>query len=328
MEKLASTGLSKEAIIEAYKHVVLSRLLDERIWQLTRIGKTSFNISGQGHEVGLVAMALAFDHDKDFFLPYYRDMTACMVWGMSCTDVLLATFGKDADPNSHGRQMPNHFGSKEHNIVSHSSPVSTQYPVAAGVALANKLDGSDSIALTTTGEGSFNQGECAEAMNISGVMQLPVIFVVENNGYAISVPAKHQYHAESLALRGPGYGFEGERVDGFDFAQSYKAFKKAVEKVRQGGGPHLIELMVTRLTSHSSDDDQTVYRSKEELEEVKANDPIKKFKAQLIEEGYLTEAEDEKIYQELQAEVDQATDEAEASPDPTPESLYEQVYAD
>lgn len=328
MKKLSETGLSKEEILQAYRYVLLGRRLDERLWQLTRIGKSSFNISGQGAEVGQVAMALAFEHGKDYFLPYYRDMTACLVWGMTPKEIIMGSFGKEDDPSSHGRQMPNHFGSKEHRIVSHSSTVSTQYPIATGIAYGAQLGKEDYVTLTTTGEGSANQGEVHEAMNFAGVKNLPVVFVIENNGYAISVGIDEQYANETMAQRGQAYGFEGVRIDGNDFTAAYLAFKEAADKARRGEGPTLIELMVERLTAHSADDDHTIYRSKEDIAAMKEKDPLLVFEAQLIEEDYLTRGEMEKIDEEIKAEVNQATDEAEAMPDPTPESLYEEVWAD
>ncbi|MDV7802146.1 thiamine pyrophosphate-dependent dehydrogenase E1 component subunit alpha [Enterococcus faecalis] len=314
-------------MIQAYREVLRGRRLDERLWQLTRIGKTSFNISGQGAEVAQVAMAMAFDPQKDYFLPYYRDMTACLVWGMTSKDILMGSFGKEADPSSHGRQMPNHYGSKEHNIVSFSSTVSTQMPLATGVGYAAQLQKADFVALTTTGEGSANQGEVQEAMNFAGVKKLPVIFVVENNEYAISVPIEEQYANKRMADRAKAYGFEGVTVDGSDFTEVYLAFKEAVKAAREKKGPKLIELMVSRLTSHSADDDQSVYRSKEEIEEMKKNDAVKLFEKQLLEEGYLTDEDIAKIDEEIRAEINQATDEAEAMPDPVPTSILEEVYA-
>ncbi|WP_423188699.1 thiamine pyrophosphate-dependent dehydrogenase E1 component subunit alpha [Alkalibacterium sp. f15] len=328
MKKLAEAGLTKEEIIGAYRHVLMGRRLDERLWQLTRIGKTSFNISGQGHEVGQVAMAMAFDHDKDYFLPYYRDMTPCLVWGMTPKDILLGSLGKEADPSSHGRQMPNHYGSKEHNIVTHSSTVSTQFPLATGVAYGAQLGKKDYVTLTTTGEGAANQGEVQEAMNFAGVKKLPLIFVFENNGYAISVGREEQYASEKLSDRGPAFGFTGIQVDGHDFVESYLAFKQVVEDARNGKGPALIELMVTRLTAHSADDDHSVYRSKEDIENLKNNDGLLLFEKQLIEEGYLTREQMKAMDKELKEEINQATDEAEAMPDPTPDTILEQVYAD
>ncbi|EGO2624882.1 thiamine pyrophosphate-dependent dehydrogenase E1 component subunit alpha [Enterococcus faecalis] len=327
MKTLKKSGLSKEELIQAYRQVLRGRRLDERLWQLTRIGKTSFNISGQGAEVAQVAMAMAFDPQKDYFLPYYRDMTACLVWGMTSKDILMGSFGKEADPSSHGRQMPNHYGSKEHNIVSFSSTVSTQMPLATGVGYAAQLQKADFVALTTTGEGSANQGEVQEAMNFAGVKKLPVIFVVENNEYAISVPIEEQYANKRMADRAKAYGFEGVTVDGSDFTEVYLAFKEAVKASRGKKGPKLIELMVSRLTSHSADDDQSVYRSKEEIEEMKKNDAVKLFEKQLLEEGYLTAEDIAKIDEEIRAEINQATDEAEAMPDPVPTSILEEVYA-
>lgn len=327
MKTLKKSGLSKEELIQAYRQVLRGRRLDERLWQLTRIGKTSFNISGQGAEVAQVAMAMAFDPQKDYFLPYYRDMTACLVWGMTSKDILMGSFGKEADPSSHGRQMPNHYGSKEHNIVSFSSTVSTQMPLATGVGYAAQLQKADFVALTTTGEGSANQGEVQEAMNFAGVKKLPVIFVVENNEYAISVPIEEQYANKRMADRAKAYGFEGVTVDGSDFTEVYLAFKEAVKASRGKKGPKLIELMISRLTSHSADDDQSVYRSKEEIEEMKKNDAVKLFEKQLLEEGYLTAEDIAKIDEEIRAEINQATDEAEAMPDPVPTSILEEVYA-
>ncbi|EHV0154207.1 thiamine pyrophosphate-dependent dehydrogenase E1 component subunit alpha [Enterococcus faecalis] len=327
MKTLKKSGLSKEELIQAYRQVLRGRRLDERLWQLTRIGKTSFNISGQGAEVAQVAMAMAFDPQKDYFLPYYRDMTACLVWGMTSKDILMGSFGKEADPSSHGRQMPNHYGSKEHNIVSFSSTVSTQMPLATGVGYAAQLQKADFVALTTTGEGSANQGEVQEAMNFAGVKKLPVIFVVENNEYAISVPIEEQYANKRMADRAKAYGFEGVTVDGSDFTEVYLAFKEAVKASRGKKGPKLIELMVSRLTSHSADDNQSVYRSKEEIEEMKKNDAVKLFEKQLLEEGYLTAEDIAKIDEEIRAEINQATDEAEAMPDPVPTSILEEVYA-
>ena len=327
MKTLKKSGLSKEEIIQAYREVLRGRRLDERLWQLTRIGKTSFNISGQGAEVAQVAMAMAFEHEKDYFLPYYRDMTACLVWGMTSKDILLGSFGKEDDPSSHGRMMPNHYGSKEHNIVAFSSTVSTQMVLATGVAYSAQLEKSDFVTLTTTGEGSANQGEVQEAMNFAGVKKLPLIFVIENNEYAISVPIEEQYAAENMSSRAVGYGFEGVTVDGNDFTEVYLTFKKAVEDARKGLGPKLIELKVSRLTSHSADDDHNVYRSKEEIEEMKKHDPLDEMQKQLIAEKYLTQEELDKMDEEVRDEINKATDEAESMPDPLASSLLDEVYA-
>lgn len=329
MKKLKESGLSNDQLLQAYRYVLTGRRIDERMWQLTRIGKSSFNISGQGAELGQVAMAMAFNQEgaEDYFLPYYRDMTACIVWGMSPKDMLMATFAKEDDPNSHGRQMPNHYGSKEHRIVSHSSVVSTQYTLATGVAYGAMLEDNSYVTLTTTGDGSFNQGECAESMNFAAIKKLPVIFVVQNNGYAISVSNKEQYASETLAERGPAFGMPGERVDGADFTSTYLTFKKYVEAARNGEGPALVELMVERLTSHSADDDHTVYRSPEDLEALKKKDSLLVMEKQLIDEGIATIEELKAIDDEVKAEINKATDEAEAMPDPAIDSIADHVWA-
>ncbi|TDM12489.1 thiamine pyrophosphate-dependent dehydrogenase E1 component subunit alpha [Macrococcus bovicus] len=328
MRQLKETGLTKEELIHAFKQVLRGRRLDERLWQLTRIGKTSFNISGQGAEVGQVAMVMAFQPEKDYFLPYYRDMTACLAWGMSSKDIILGSFGKEADPSSHGRQMPNHYGSKAHHIISHSSPVSTQLNVATGIGYAALLEESDSVTVATTGEGSFNQGEVAEAMNFAAIKKLPIIFVVENNLWAISVGTEEQYANKEMADRAAAYGFEGIRVDGMDFAECYLTFKRFVDQARAGKGPGLVELMVSRMTSHSSDDDQTIYRSKEELEEMKTKDPLAVFQKQLLDEGYLTQQDIDAMELELKEEINQATDEAEQMPDPKAADILTHVWAE
>lgn len=327
MKTLKESGLSKEELVKAYREVLRGRRLDERLWQLTRIGKTSFNISGQGAEVAQVAMAMCFDPSKDYFLPYYRDMTACLVWGMSSKDIIAGSLGKEEEPSSHGRQMPNHYGDKAHNIVSFASTVSTQMPLATGVAYSALLEKKDFVTLTCTGDGSSNQGEVHEAMNFAGVKKLPVIFVIQNNGYAISVPVSQQYGAEKLADRGIGYGFEGIRVDGNDFTETYLTFKRLVKECREGKGAKLVELMVYRLTSHSADDNQEIYRPKEEIEAMKHCDPVKAMEKQMIEEGYMTVEDIQKMEEDIMAEINQATEEAEKMTNPTAESLFDEVYA-
>ncbi|MGX7060217.1 thiamine pyrophosphate-dependent dehydrogenase E1 component subunit alpha [Vagococcus humatus] len=327
MEKLKATGLSKKEIVEAYRMIKLGRVLDERLWQLTRIGKSSFIISGQGSEVGQVAMALPFQHKEDMFLPYYRDMVASMIWGMSTKDILLGSLGKQEDPSSHGRQMPNHYGSVEHNIVSFGSTVTTQYPLATGVAYSAILNEKDYVTLVTTGEGSAAEGDFHEALNFAGIKKLPIVFVVENNEYAISTPVEDEFSGKKLADHALAYHIKGDRIDGRDFAATYLAFKEAADYARSGKGPVLIELMVDRMTAHSSDDDQSIYRSDDELKALRDNDVIPVFEKQLIEEGYLTEKELDDILKEVTDEVNQATDEAEQSPDPDVSELYKHVYA-
>jgi len=185
-------GLSDETVLEMYKTMVLARKLDERMWLLNRSGKIPFVISCQGQEGAQVGAAFALDRSKDYVLPYYRDLAVVLAFGMTAREVLLAAFGKAEDPNSGGRQMPNHFGQKKNRIVTGSSPVTTQVPHAVGFALAAKMEKKDFVSFVTFGEGSSNQGDFHEGANFAGVRKLPVILMCENNQYAISVPLEKQ----------------------------------------------------------------------------------------------------------------------------------------
>jgi len=323
---LKQSKLSNKEIIAAYKVIKEARKLDERLWQLNRIGKSTFNISGQGAEVGQVAMAMAFNSQEDYFLPYYRDMAAVMCFGTTAKDILMGSLGKKDDPASHGRQMPNHYGDKANNVISFSSTVTTQYPLATGIALALQVDKKPGAVLTVTGEGSTAQGDFHEALNFAGVKKLPVVFVIENNGYAISTPNDQEFGTDDLSSRAIGYGIQGRKVDGRDFAETYLAFKEAAEFAKAGGGSTLIVMDVDRLTAHSSDDDQRVYRDKAEIEEMKKNDCILMMEEQLLDENILTIEELQEITTSIDQEIEQATLDAEAMPDPEASEIMTHIY--
>jgi 2-oxoisovalerate dehydrogenase E1 component alpha subunit len=247
---------------------------------------------------------------------------------MSPRDIMTAQYATANDPSSGGRQMPGHYGSHQHNLVSVSSPVATQLLHAVGIALAAKIRKTGQVALTTMGEGSSNQGDVHEGLNFAAIHKLPFVFVVENNGYAISVPAAKEVSVEDVADRASGYGIPGVVVDGADVLACYKASKEAVDRARSGGGPTLIEAKVTRLTGHSSDDQQTKYRSEEELESDKARDPLPRFRAQLQDAGILTDDVLAKLVTDITAAVDDATTYAESQPDPDPSTAMRWVYAE
>jgi 2-oxoisovalerate dehydrogenase E1 component alpha subunit len=240
---------------------------------------------------------------------------------------MTAQYATARDPSSGGRQMPGHYGSHEHNLVSVSSPVATQPLHAVGIALAAKIRKTGQVALTIMGEGSSNQGDVHEGLNFAAIHKLPFIFVVENNGYAISVPLDHQVAGSSVAARASGYGIPGVTVDGTDVIACYAAARDAVARARAGDGPSLIEAKVTRLTAHSSDDQQTKYRSEEELAAEKANDPVPRFRTQLVEAGVLTAEAEAKITAAIKHDVDDATEYAEAEPDPQPATAMKWVFA-
>ena len=247
---------------------------------------------------------------------------------MSPRDIMTAQYATAGDPSSGGRQMPGHYGSHEHNIVSVSSPVATQLLHAVGIALAAKIRKTGQVAMTTMGEGSSNQGDVHEGLNFAAIHKLPFVFVVENNGYAISVPAAMEVSVADVADRASGYGIPGVVVDGADVLACYAASRDAVARARAGEGPTLIEAKVTRLTAHSSDDQQTKYRSAEELDAGRGHDALPRFRAQLRDAGVLTDEIEARLAAEIKAAVEDATDYAEAQPDPDPATATRYVYAD
>jgi 2-oxoisovalerate dehydrogenase E1 component alpha subunit len=311
-----------------YRHMVRARVLDERMWVLNRQGRAPFVISCQGHEAAQVGMAMALRPGYDWLAPYYRDLAVTLVIGMTPRDHLLAVLARAADPNSGARQMPAHYGCRRLNIITGGSPVATQVLHAAGAALASKVRGEDAVALTSLGEGSTSEGDFHEGLNFAAVHRLPVICVVENNGYAISVPWEKQGAIKDVAQRAQGYGMPGVIVDGTDVVACYHAAVEAVARGRRGEGPTLIEAKVARLTPHSSDDDDRVYRSREEVADNKAHDCVARFRLELEESGVLAPGDAAEIRAEAMREVDRALEEAEASPLPSPESALLHVYAE
>jgi 2-oxoisovalerate dehydrogenase E1 component alpha subunit len=322
----ASVGLSDAQLLEMYRLVALARAVDERMWILNRAGRVPFVISGQGHEGAQVGITYALRRGFDWLVPYYRSIAACLTFGMTPREIMLAQYAKANDPSSGGRQMPGHYGHRDRNILSTSSPVATQILHAAGIALAAKLRRTGQVAVTFMGEGASNQGDVHEGLNFVGIHRLPMILVVENNGYAISVPATKECAVEDVAVRAAGYNIPGVVVDGADVIACYRAAREAVERARRGEGATFIEAKVTRLTSHSSDDQQTKYRSEEELAAARARDPLPRFRAQLMEAGLLTAEADEALQREIRAIVDDATEYAEAQPDPDPATATWWVY--
>ncbi|GGB51081.1 thiamine pyrophosphate-dependent dehydrogenase E1 component subunit alpha [Fictibacillus barbaricus] len=321
-------GLTNEDVIHMFKTMLLARKIDERMWLLNRAGKIPFVISCQGQEAAQVGAAMALDNEKDYVLPYYRDMGVVLQFGMTAKDLMLSGFAKAEDPNSGGRQMPGHFGSKKLRIVTGSSPVTTQVPHAVGIALGGRMEGKDIVTFTTFGEGSSNQGDFHEGANFASVHKLPVIFMCENNKYAISVPISKQLACANVSDRAIGYGMPGVTVDGNDPLAVYEAVKEAADRGRRGEGPTLIETIAYRLTPHSSDDDDRAYRTREEVEEAKAKDPIYTFAVYLKENGILTDELEKQIADEIQKEVDEATEYAENAKYADPESALLHVYAE
>ncbi|OIA99035.1 2-oxoisovalerate dehydrogenase [Paenibacillus sp. LC231] len=323
----AQLGLTDGQVLDMYKYMVLARKFDERNLLLQRAGKINFHVSGIGQETCQVAAAFALDREKDYFLPYYRDYGFVLAVGMTPRELMLSAFAKAEDPNSGGRQMPGHFGSKRLRIVTGSSPVTTQLPHAVGIALAAKMQKKDFVSFVTFGEGSSNQGDFHEGCNFAGVHKLPVIIMCENNQYAISVPL-HKQISGKVSDRALGYGFPGIRVDGNDALEVYAAVKEARERAIRGEGPTLIESMMYRLSPHSTSDNDLAYRTKEEVEENWKKDGVARFKNYLVDCGLWDEARDQDLIAQLNLEIKEATESADLAPFPKPEDTLLHVYAD
>jgi 2-oxoisovalerate dehydrogenase E1 component alpha subunit len=311
-----------------YWTMLLARRLDERAWVLHRQGKIAFHISGIGHEAAQVGAAFALRRGHDWIVPYYRDLAVMLAVGFTPRDFVLGLMGKKGEPTSGARQMPNHWSLRRANVVSHSSPVATQTPHASGVALGIQMRGDDAVVLTSIGEGSTAQGEWYEGVNWAAVHKLPVIFLVENNIYAISVRQEKQMAVTNVADKAAGLGLPGVSVNGLDVLEVHQAVSEAVQRARAGEGPTLVEARVYRLTPHSSDDDDRTYRSREEVEEFKQRDPLHAFRAVLLERKTLTPEEDAALEARAKEQVDDAVRAGEAAPYPEVSEAAWPVYVE
>ncbi len=319
-------GLKEEDLIAMYRLMLLGRYCDDRQWALNRMGKAPFVVPVSGHEGAQVGSAWAFERGKDVFCPYYRDMALVLAAGFSPTDVFLGLFGKKDDPSSGGRQMPAHWGSAKHNIISGSSPIATQVLHAAGIALAKKIKHEDAVVGTWFGEGGTSEGDWHGAMNFAGIHKLPVIFICENNQYAISVHESKQV-AGRVYRRAKGYGFPGVEGDGNDVLESYRLTRQAVERARAGDGPTLIELRTYRFYSHTSDDDDRTYRTREEVDKARKKDPILKHEKYLAGHGILDDRRIDEMRESAKADVARGVQEAQDADFPDPATAAQHVYA-
>lgn len=319
---------SKEILRQMFESMLMARRLDERAWVLHRQGKIAFHISGIGHEAAQVGTVYALRRGQDWFVPYYRDLAMMIALGMTPLDFMLSLMGKQGEPTSGARQMPSHWSLRQANVVSHSSPVATQTPHASGIGLAIKMSGDDALVLTTIGEGATSQGEWYEAVNWAAVHKLPVIFMVENNIYAISVHQELQMAVDNVADKADGLGLPGVTVDGLDPSAVYDMMQEASARARNGEGPTLVEVKVSRMTPHSSDDDDRSYRSKEEVEELKQKDPLPAFAAKLKQDGVIDDEDEVEMETEVKEQINQAVEVANQAPYPPIEDATHPVYAE
>ena len=336
-----ATKLEKADLVDLYRLMLLSRRIDDREIQLKRQNRIFFQISGAGHEAVLAAASRVFRPGYDWFYLYYRDRALCLGLGMTATEQLLSAVGAADDPNSGGRQMPSHWGHRDLNIASTSSPTGTQFLQAVGAAEArlryahtpelagrDDLYHADEVVLCTTGDGTTSEGEFWEALNTACNLELPVVFLVEDNGYAISVPVEVNTAGGSISKLVSGFpGLLIQEVDGCDILASYDVLVRAHEYCRARKGPALIHARVIRPYSHSLSDDEVQYRPSAEREADARRDPLRRFPEHLIAQGIASAAELEQVKQQVEEEVRVATEIALAAPQPRPETVLHHVYS-
>ncbi len=335
----AAKSLSKADLLDMYRVMLLSRRIDDKEVQLKRQNKIFFQISGAGHEGVLAAAGKVLRPAYDWFYPYYRDRALCLSLGMTATEMLLAAVGAAEDPNSGGRQMPSHWGHKALNIVSQSSPTGTQLLQAVGCAeawlryerldaIADKPIKRDELVYVSGGDGTTSEGEFWEALNSASNLKLPLLILIEDNGYAISVPVEVQTAGGSVSKLVRNFpGLLVEEVDGCDPVASYEVLQRAAEYVRQRKGPALVHAHVIRPYSHSLSDDEVLYRPPREREADARRDCLQAFPKRLIADGVAAEAEIEAVKRRVEEEIEVAADMALASPQPAPESALSYVYS-
>ncbi len=320
-------GLSDEQLVAMLRTMVMQRTLESRGFQLNRQGKIPFASASEGHEAVQAGAAMAFERGRDILVPYYRDLGLDLGIGLTPYEVLLSLFARAAD-HSAGRQFPHHYASRRLGLHTISSIIAAQLPHAVGAAYALQYRKEAGRAvLTTFGDGATSEGEWHESLNFAAVHRLPIVFLCENNEWAISTPLAKQMAQPDVHLRAQGYGIPGVAVNGMDPIACYAAVKAALERARSSGGPTLVEAKCYRFLSHTTDDDDRTYRSHEEVAERRKDDPVPQFERRLIERSVLTEAAAAELKRSVLEEVNEATDRAEAMPYPAAGTLYDNVYA-
>jgi len=320
------TDIDEATLKEWFHTMLLGRQIDYRCQVLNRQGRAPFIISCAGHEAAQIGVAWPLRPKHDWIAPYYRDIVLCFRIGLTPLDLMLSVLAKPDDPASGGKQTPGHFSDTRLNIISGGSPVACQLVHGTGAAYVLKMDATDRIVMSNYGEGAGAEGDTHEAFNFAAIHKLPIVFVCENNGFAISVPFRKEYAIEHAAQRATGYGFPGVTVDGRDPVTCYHVSKQAVARARAGEGPTLIEALVDRLGAHSSEDDQRRYRSQEELEHLTENDCLQRYRRRLLEEKILSEKEAVEYEESVKDEVNRATREALDARDARPEEALTHVY--
>ncbi|HMB91540.1 MAG TPA: thiamine pyrophosphate-dependent dehydrogenase E1 component subunit alpha, partial [Rhodothermales bacterium] len=327
IQPVSPEDFEEETLLRVYRTMRMSRRLDEKMLTLLKQGKGFFHIGCAGHEAAQAAVGLLSKPGHDWFAMYYRDLCMALSLGLTPKEQLLAHNAKADDPNSGGRQMSEHYGLPDKNIITTSSSVGAQFLPGLGLAMGIQRRGEEAYAYVSCGEGATSQGDFHEALNWAARLKAPALFFVQDNKYAISVPVADQTAGGTPYKLTAGYeGLERIRVDGTDFFKVYAAARAAINHIRTGKGPVALVADVVRLLPHSSSDNHAKYREPEELEQDRQVDPIARMEMQLIEAGLLNDEQIDAIRQEIRQQVDEAAKWADEQPDPAPETATKYVY--
>lgn len=323
-QKGKDPALPAEELKRLYRTMVHTRLLDERGLAMQRQGRIGFYLQSTGQEASHIGAAYALK-DSDWLFPAYRQPGILLLRGVDIEQIVCEWLGNDGD-TSKGRQMPVHYSFRSINFVSVSSPIGTQLTHAAGAGMAARGRGDDTVFMTFCGDGGTSSNDFHCGLNFAGVYKAPVVFVVENNGWAISVPQQRQTASESMAIKAQAYGIPGVRVDGNDVLAVYRVCKEAVERAREGSGPTLVETVTYRMASHSSSDDAARYRDAVEYEAWKLKDPIARFQRYLQHKKLWTEAFEQEVMEGGKDAIQKAVKAAEARQNLGPETMFDDVF--
>lgn len=319
--------LTPEQLVRMYRDMLLGRLADERLSRLQRQGKSTFVAPSGGHEGAQVGIAHAMRPGHDWLYPYYRDVSLLLAFGLPPIEFIAQTMGTRADPNR-GRQMPYHAGSRERNVFTIASPIASHVPAAVGTALSMKLKGSSQVTVVTFGDGATSEGDWHAGINFAGAQGAPIVFACQNNRYAISVEFRHQTGSENVAVKAHAYGMPGFYVDGMDVLASYYVTRDAIQRARDGFGPALIEYLVYRFGGHSSADDDSRYRPRQEVEAWRRRDPIERFRKFLEKRSLWNEEQETAARAEFSEVLASAVRESEESGAVPLEWMFEDVFAE
>ncbi len=320
-------GFTKKQILEIYETMVLARKLDTKMMIMLKQGKAFFHMGCSGHEAAQMAAAVALRRGTDWSYPYYRDAAYCLGLGMTSKEQLLGFLAREADPNSGGRQMPQHYSHKKLRIVSQSSPTGTQYLQAVGCAMARRMEKTKDVVYVSSGEGTTSQGDFHEALNWASNAKAPVIFHIQDNEYAISTHKSEQTAGSVFSMVAGYKNLSRYEVNGTNFFETNLAFKQAIDRARKGKGPSIIVSNVVRLLPHSSSDDQRKYRTPEELEEDRKRDPLTILEDQCIKEKMFSPQDFEKIRDRISKQVDEESVWAESQDHPDVDTALDHIYS-